>query len=89
MWNCTPCLASFFMTKEEDLRKIILKYRKPNLDVYQVVLNIEHNETVVEFVKMDGLMFDNTEHIATFKPMMNNITPSNLEDKLQTILTFL
>lgn len=90
MWNCKPCQVNFFTSSQgpEYLRKIIFTHRRPNQDVYQVVLNIEHNETVVEFVKMDGMMFDNTQHIVTFKPMLNNITPSNLAAKLQTILTF-
>lgn len=89
MWNCKPCQANFFTSQpSQDLRKIILTHRKPNQDVYQVVLNIDHNETVVQSIKLDGVMFDSVQHVAIFKPMLNNINPTNVAAKLQTILTF-
>lgn len=94
LWKCSSCLAVFNISNINNVNSITLSHYKSNNDCYHVIIDFLTNETIIEFTKFyENLSleaYDNlpkSKIIARFKPLVD-FNPSNLAQKLQTILTF-
>lgn len=77
-WNCQQCKATFYWYAEHTDTE--LEYTIKN-EEYLIILDRKYNRTTLT------TLFD-LNIIAVFNGILN-ITPSNIEDKLKIILTFL
>jgi hypothetical protein len=94
IYACKPCDVRFLVNLSEEIKGIELCCQK-ELSNYSIRLYLTHNKTSVFFLAK--VIDENGEHfknkyfkqlVTSFDSIMD-VTPTNIKDKLQTILTFL
>ena len=94
-WLCEKCKVHFYTSSEMDIYTIfIIQFHvHKSHGFYHVQCDIQHNRTRVYYFRYakEGDQMDvsnSLQPILDFKPVLTNVSPQNIEDKLQTLLVF-